>query len=172
MYILCATYDGHVRFAPLYIHSFQLCAPHKLLEATMMNRIYRSYSEITSIPDKLRWCRHSRGLTQKEAAEIAGVSRTVYNTIECGVTTQMPDGMAEKLAAYYKVPVTDFLDEFNRFLYDGQARRIQDYRKKLGLGRKPFCRETGIPLSSLRYWEDGKKEISLKCWEMYFKGRA
>lgn len=172
MYVLCATFDGQVRFAPLYITSFSLCAPHKLLEATMMNKTYRSYSEITTIPDRLRWLRHSKGLMQREAAQIAGVSRSVYNTIECGVTIQIPEGMAESLAEFYGVPITDFLDEFNRFLYDGQAKRIKDYRKKLGLGRKPFCRQTGVPLSSLRGWEDGKKEISLKCWEMYFKGRA
>lgn len=172
MYVLCATFDRQVRFAPLYITSFRLCAPHKLLEATMMNKTYRSYSEITTIPDRLRWLRHSKGLMQWEAAQIAGVSRTVYNAIECGETIQLPEGMAENLANYYGVPITDLLDEYNQFLHDGQAKRIKDYRKKLGLGRKPFCRQTGVPLSSLRAWENDEKEISQKCWERYFKGEA
>ncbi len=172
MYVLCATFDSHVRFAPLYIHSFKLCAPHKILEATMMNQTYHSYEEITSIPDRLRWLRHSKGLMQREAAQIAGVSRSVYIDIEAGITRRLPGCLILNLSQFYGVPVSDFLDEYNRFLFDGQAQRIREYRKKLGMGRKPFCRHTGIPLSSLRGWEDGKKEVSFKCWEIYFKGRA
>ena len=94
MYVLCATLDGHVRFAPLYIHSFKLCAPHKILEATMMNQTYHSYEEITSIPDRLRWLRHSKGLMQREAAQIAGVSRSVYIEIECGIN-KTPAGVSD-----------------------------------------------------------------------------
>ena len=172
MYVLCATFDSHVRFAPFYIHSFRLCAPHKLLEATMMNQTYHAYEEITSIPDRLRWLRHRKGLMQWEAAQIAGVSRSVYIQIEGGITRRLPGCLILNLSQFYGVPVSDFLDEYNRFLFDGQAKRIKDYRKKLGMGRKPFCRHTGVPLSSLRGWEDGKKEVSFKCWEMYFKGRA
>lgn len=172
MYVLCATLDNHVRFVPLYIHSFRLCAPHKILEATMMNQTYRSYEEIAAIPDRLRWLRHSKGLTQREAAQIAGVSRSVYIDIECGITRRLPGCLVLNLPKFYGVPASDFLDEYNQFLFDGQAQRIRAYRKKLGMGRKPFCRYTGIPLSSLRGWEDGKKEVSFKCWEMYFQGRA
>ena len=172
MYVLCSTLGNHVRFAPLYIHSFRLCAPHKILEATMMNQTYRSYEEIAAIPDRLRWLRHSKGLTQREAAQIAGVSRSVYIDIECGITRRLPGCLIQNLPKFYGVPVSDFLDEYNQFLFDGQAQRIRAYREKLGMGRKPFCRHTGIPLSNLRGWEDGKKEVSFKCWEMYFKGRA
>ena len=138
----------------------------------MFFRKYHRYDEIQNILGRLRWLRHSKGLMQIEVAAIAGVSRNVYINMETGVTQHIPMELAEKLSTYYAVPLTDFVDEFNQFLSDGQAKRIKDYRKKLGIGRKPFCRHTGIPLSSLRGWEDGKKEVSFKCWEMYFKGRA
>ena len=172
MYVFCATLDNHVRFVPLYIHSFRFCAPHKILEATMMNQTYRSYEEITSVPDRLRWLRHSKGLMQREAAQIAGVSRSVYIDIECGITRRLPGCLILNLSQFYGVSISDFLDDYNQFLFDGQAKRIKGYRKKLGMGQKPFCRYTGIPLSSLRGWEDGKEEVSFKCWEMYFKERA
>lgn len=172
MYVLLSTLKENVRFAPLYIHSFKLYAPHKILEATMMNQTYHTYEEITAIPDRLRWLRHSKGLMQREVARIAGVSRSVYIDIECGITQHLPECFLENLSRFYGVPPTDFLDEYNRFLYDGQIQRIIAYRRKLGMGRKPFCRYTGIPLSSLRGWEDGKKEVSRKSWEAYFKGRA
>ena len=87
-------------------------------------------------------------------------------------TRRLPGCLILNLSQFYGVPVSDFLDEYNQFLFDGQAKRIKDYRKKLGMERKPFCRHTGIPLSSLRGWEDGKKEVSFKCWEQYFKGKA
>lgn len=157
---------------PLYVHSFRLIAPRKLLEAQLLNQQYHRYEDIDSVPDRLRWCRHSCGLMQSEIADYAGVSRAVYTDIESGMTQHFPINMAQKLSVLYDVPITDFLDEFNQFLYDGQAQRIRAYRERLGMGRKPFARYTGIPLSSLRGWEDGKKIISIKCWERYFKGRA
>ena len=172
MYVLLPTLEDNVRFAPLYIHRFKLYAPHKILEATMMNQTYHTHEEIASIPDRLRRLRHSKGLMQREVARIAGVSRSVYIDIECGVTQHLPECFLENLSPFYGVPPTDFLDEYNRFLYDGQAQRIIAYRRKLGMGRKPFCSYMGIPLSSLRGWEDGKKEVSRKSWETYFKGRA
>lgn len=77
-----------------------------------------------------------------------------------------------KLSEFYGDPIFDFQDEHNQFLFYGQVKRIGDCRKKLRMGRKPFCRYTRIPLSSIRGWEAGKKEVSIKCWEIYFKGRA
>ena len=67
---------------------------------------------------------------------------------------------------------TDLLDEFNRFHYDGQAARIRAYRDSLGMEKKEFARMLGITPRCLEEWESGRKAISLKCWERYFKGRA
>ena len=143
-----------------------------ILETTQFNQRYRRYEEIDNVADRLRWCRHSMGLMQAEVADKVGMTHNVYKTIEAGVTRQIQREMAERLAQFYGVPVTDFLDEFNRFLYDGQADRIRAYRESLGLGKKPFAREMGIPIRSLREWESGRKVISLKCWERYFKGKT
>lgn len=171
-YILAWAQNTHVRYAPLFIHSFVLCAPRRLLQAQQFNKQYRRYDEIQNVQDRLRWCRHSRGLMQTEVAQQIGMSDSVYKNIEEGLTQHIPREMVERLAQFYHVPVTDFLDEFNQFLYDGQAKRIRAYREKFGMGRKPFARSTGIPIRSLQEWESGKKVISRKCWEQYFKGRA
>ena len=80
--------------------------------------------------------------------------------------------MAKKLSDLYGLPERDFMDEFGQFLYDGQSQRIRAYRARLGMGRKPFCRYTGIPLTNIRIWESEQKVISRKSWEKYFKGRA
>ena len=154
------------------IHSFVLCAPRKILEATQFNQRYRRYEEIDNVPDRLRWLRHSMGLIQTEAARRIGLRESVYLNFERGSAQHIPKETVDRLAQFYGVPATDFLDEFSRFLYDGQADRIRKYREALGLGRKAFAREKGIPISSLREWEDGKKVISRQSWERHFKGRA
>lgn len=92
--------------------------------------------------------------------------------IEGATTQHIPLTMMERLAKYYALPVSDFMDEFSRFLFDGQAQRIVAYRERMSMGRKAFSKHTGVPLTSLREWENGRKIISRKCWERYFKGRA
>ena len=172
LYVLSRTQNAIVRYAPLYIHSFVLCAPRKILEATRINQRYHRYEEIDNVPDRLRWCRHSKGLMQVEVADRVGMTQSVYKAIEEGYTQHMEPENAERLAQLYEVPVTDFLDAFNRFLYDGQGSRIRGYRESLGLGKKPFAREMGIPIRCLQEWESGRKTISYKSWEKYFQGKA
>lgn len=157
------------QIAPLLVRSFRLITPHRLKDAQRLNRDYR---QLTTVPDKLRWLRYSKGLLQSEVAEMIGVTRAVYGDIESGITQNVPVDAAAKLAQIYDVPVTDFLDEYNLFLYDGQAVRIRAYRESLGLKRKPFARAMGIPIRSLQEWERGEKVISRKSWERYFKGKA
>ena len=172
MYVYCNSKEGCLRYVLLYVHHFRLYTPHKILEATMMNQTYHSYGEITAIPDRLRWCRHHLGLMQREVAAIAGLNRSVYNNIECGTTQHIPLEAARRLAEYYGVSADDFIDEYSRFHLDGQVQRISAYRSRLKMKKKPFCKYTGIPLTSLREWEKGNKTVSYKCWEKYFKGRA
>jgi len=109
---------------------------------------------------------------QVEVADKVGMTHSVYKAIEEGFTQHIDPEKVERLAQFYGVPVTDFLDEFNRFLYDGQVNRIRAYRASLGLGRKPFSRATGIPIRCLQEWENGRKIVSRKSWEKYFRGRA
>lgn len=171
-YILSHTYDTHVRYAPLYIHRFPLCAPRKILEATSFNRQYHRYEEIQSVPDRLRWLRHSRGLMQKEVAAKIGMSYHVYKAIEEGITRHFDKRMRERLACFFGVPASDFEDEFNRFCEDGQGSRIQAWQSQTGLNRQAFAERYGIPLQSLKAWENEKRAVTYKSWEKYFKGRA
>ena len=77
--------------------------------------------------------------------------------------------MTEKLAQLYSLPVTDFMDAYNRFLYRGQADCIRRYRSATGLEQRAFARENEIPYRSLQAWESGKKTVSRQSWERYFR---
>ena len=168
-YILCRTDHGKPRFAPLAVHRFRLIAPRNLPEAQRFTRQYQSYEEIGSVPDRLRWCRLHLGLLQREVAERVGVTTPFYIDMETGACEHTPAAVADRLAALYGVLVTDLLDGYNRFLYEGQARQILAIRQRAGLGRAAFARKTGISESSLRSWETETKTISKKCWERYFR---
>ena len=133
---------------------------------------FRSYEEIDNVPDRLRWCRHSKELMQMEAADKAGMANSVYKAIEEEFTQHMEPEQVERPAQFYGVPATDFLDEFNHFFYDGQAVRIRAYWESFGMGKKPFARKMGIPVRCLQEWESGRKVISIKCWERHFMGKA
>ena len=39
------------------------------------------YEEIDNVPDRLRWCRQSRGLMQTEVADRVGMSHNVYKVL-------------------------------------------------------------------------------------------
>ena len=171
VYIMTCREDGKLRHALLYIHTFRLMAPRKLLEAQLFNKQYGSYEDIDNIPDRLRFCRHRLGLMQKEVARMAGISRNTYINLETGNLNSFNKAAADKLATIFEIPVYDLLDGYNRFLCDGQAQRIKEYRASFGLGQKPFARQMGIPIRCLQDWESGRKVVSLKSWEKYFKDR-
>ena len=75
------TVEGVSCFSPLCLHTFRLLVPRKLLDAQLFNQKYRTYEEINSIPDKLRWCRHSKGLTQEEVATAVGIDKSSYSKL-------------------------------------------------------------------------------------------
>lgn len=169
IYILCSTSEGYVRYAPMYIHSFRLIAPRRLLEAQLFNQQYQNYEDIPNVQDRLRWCRHHMGLMQKEVADLIGISRGHYIDFEVGYVDYYPKEIVDKLAALYQVPVDDLLDDYNRFLYKGQGKMIREYRESLGLKKKPFARLIHLDPGTLRCWENDEKRMFKDSWEKYFK---
>ena len=158
-----------MRYAPLYIHSFRLIAPRKLLEAQLFNQQYQNYEDIPNVQDRLRWCRHHMGLMQKEVAELIGISRGHYIDFEVGYVDHYPKEIVDKLAALYGVPADDFLDDYNRFLYKGQGKVLQEYRESFGLKRKQFARIINLDPGTLLIWARDEKIMFKKSWEKYFK---
>lgn len=165
---MCRTEDGNTRYAPLYVHTFRLIAPRRPQKALQPSRQYRSYNEIPCGPERLRWCREQKGLLQKQVAEYIGISRQQYMDLENGTAGHCPNEIADKLAKLFDVPVFDLLDDYNRFLYEGQGKQIREYRARLGLGRAAFAKQYQISIKSLSVWESEKKQISRASWERYF----
>ena len=46
------------------------------------------------------------------------------------------------------------------------------WRSQTGLDRQAFAERYGIPVQSLKAWENEKRAVTYKSWEKHFKGRA
>ena len=87
-------------------------------EAQEFFRMYHSYSEITNPSDRMRWCRYSLGLLQKDVAAMVGMEEWLYRDLESGTFHRsFTPELADKLAALYSIPVEDILDDYTLFLH-------------------------------------------------------
>ena len=155
-------------YAPLFQFRFRLAAPHNFWEAQRFRGRHLSFDEIDNVPDRLRWCRQSMGLMQREVAAEIGISRYRFMELENGACQAYPLDIMDKLSAFYEVPLDCLLDDYNRFLIQGQAQKLPEYRERMGLSLKEFAAQAGIPETSLREWETGRKRISRASWEKFF----
>ncbi len=155
-----------VTFAPFYIHSFRLTAPHKLTEAEKFNIRYTAPSQIDNTPDRLRWYRYQKGLLQADVAAHIGIDRKTYSRYEEGVHEYYPIEIMAKAAELFEVPVTALLDEYNLFLYYGQGEQIRLMREIRGMSVNEFARQLGVHSSNLRRWEKGEKRITKRSWQL------
>ena len=93
--------------------------------------MYHSYSEITNPSDRMRWCRYSLGLLQKEVAAMVGMEEWLYRDLESGTFHRsFTPELADKLAALYGIPVEDILDDYTLFLHRGGGDFLRRYRRQ------------------------------------------
>lgn len=161
--------SGTVKFAPLFIYSFALLAPHHLLESEKFNIRFSDPSQITEIADKLRWHRYKKALLQREVAALVGIDRSTYLHYEEMGRDYYPIEIMEKIAALFGVHVTELLDDFNMFLYNDQGKQIRERRQKLKMTQSEYARMLGVPVGNLKKWERNKVQIFKSTWEKYFK---
>ena len=154
-----------VSYAPMYIHTFHLVQPHTLVEAEKFNIHYTDLSQIDNTPDKLRWYRYNNGLLQREVARYVGLDRQTYSRYEEFVRDYYPIETMKKLAKLYSIPVTDLLDDYNLFLYKGQGRQIRKMRAKRRMTQSEYARRLGVPLGTLKEWEQDRIRMFKGTWE-------
>ncbi len=155
-----------VTYAPFYIHSFRLVAPHKLVEAEKFNIRYTEPSQIDNTLDRLRWYRYQKGLLQADVAAYAGIDRVTYSRYEEGVHEYYPIGIMAKAAELFEVPITNLLDEYNLFLYYGQGRQIRLMREIREMSINEYARRLGLYGSNLRRWENDEVRITKRSWQL------
>lgn len=160
-----------IQYAPLYRHSFRLRQPSRPLEAERFNARYADSSQIAAIKDKLRYYRHQRALRQKDVAEKTGIHLATYCAYEQeDRKIPYPLDNLSKIAGIFEVPITDLLDSYHLFLYNGQGRQIRALRQSLGLTKNEFAKLCGIHARTVSQWENDRVQLLKSAWEKLFSG--
>jgi len=150
---------------PLYILQVTLAGPRTTVEAQAFYRMYHSYADIPDPWDRLRWCRYSLGLLQKDVAAMVGMEEWLYQDLESGnFRRSFSPEIADKLAAFYSIPVKDLLDDYALFFHRGGGDFLRRYREAKGWSRQQLADHAKVSRTSIRCWESGQKTISQKCF--------
>lgn len=130
---------------------------------------YPDPSKIPTVAERLQYFRHKKSLMQKDVAKAVGIDRSTYIRYENPAHKNYPLNVLDKLAELYEVDITALLDDYNRFLYDGQAVQIKNIRKSLGLTQYHFGELYGVSTRTVRGWEKDRIQISKKVWQRIYK---
>lgn len=70
-----------------------------------------------------------------------------------------------KLSNLFEVDVYNLLDDYNRFIYDGQGKNIKKIRKELGITQKELAELMDTEVYKIKRFEQEKVRISKYNWE-------
>lgn len=142
-----------------------MAGPRTTVEAQAFYRMYHSYADIPNPSDRMRWCRYSLGLLQKDVAAMVGMEEWLYRDLESGAFHRsFTPELADKLAALYGIPVEDILDDYTLFLHRGGGDFLRRYREAKGWSRQQLADHAKVSRTSIRCWESRQKTISQKCF--------
>ena len=142
-----------------------MAGPRTTVEAQAFYRMYHSYADILNPWDRMRWCRYSLGLLQKDVAAMVGMEEWLYQDLESGnFRRSFSPEIADKLAAFYSIPVKDLLDDYALFFHRGGGDFLRRYREAKGWSRQQLADHAKVSRTSIRCWESGQKTISQKCF--------
>ena len=72
--------------------------------------------------------------------------------------------IASSLSELFFIPVTDLLDEYNLFLYNGQGEQIKKMRETRNMSQREFARRLGVPYGTLQQWEQNRVQMFKSAW--------
>lgn len=147
---------GVVKYVPLYEHVFRL-ADHILPQ------------DGETVSDKLRYYRIKCGLFQKDMAELLKIDRSTYARYESGSLTSYPINVIKRCAEIFGVEADKLLDDYNRFIFEGQGEQVRRKRLESGLTQGELGKLYGVSKNTVRRWENGTVRMSRRMWERIFK---
>lgn len=154
---------------PMYIHTIRLLKPSTNREGEKFNLLYTNPAEITNVSDKLKYYRYQKALHQKDVAAYIGMDRRTYANYEDNQRDFYPAAMVDKLAVLYRIDIYELLDDYNRFLYDGQGQQIKAIRKQLSITQKELAVMMNVEITKVKRWEQDKVRMFKGTWEKLLK---
>ncbi len=150
---------------PVYHHSFRFITPKKVSEAQKFALKFPTPDTITTVSDKLRYYRHRKGLYQIDIADHLGIDRNTYSGYEEHHKDYYAPETMDKIAELLNVDVYDLLDDYNKFMYEGQGQYIKKLRKQLAITQKELAKQMNVELGKVKRWEHNKVRMFKYTWE-------
>ncbi len=164
LYVFSKQRNGRTIYSPLAIHSFQFLRPKKLTDAEKFNIQYPNPAMLTTTADKLRYYRYKNPCSSGKSLTMQGLTKApIFIMKTRNMTTTRIDKLG-RIAELLEVDITDLLDEYNRFLYDGQGWQIRKIRKSMGLTQYQFGKLYGVSAGAVKRWESGKVRVTKGTW--------
>lgn len=150
---------------PMYQHSFRFITPKKVSEAQKFALQFPTPDTITEVSDKLRYYRHKKGLYQIDIADYLGIDRGTYSSYEEHHKDYYAPEIMDRIAELLEVDVYDLLDDYNKFMYEGQGQHIKKIRKQLGITQQELAKLMNVELYKVKKWEQNKVRMFKYTWE-------
>lgn len=158
------TKAGYI-FAPLYVERIRFLQPHSLTEAEKFNLRYPDPSKIPTVADRLRYYRYKKALLQRDVARHIGIDRGTYAQYE-ETDHFIPIDNLIKIAGLFGIdPQELILDDYSRFLFEGQGKQIRAIRKGMGMTQNEFGRLMGVHGGTVKKWEAERVQIQQATYE-------
>lgn len=168
LFILTRFNGKFYEYAPLVIYPIHLTFHEKVTEVQKFFLKHPNPSAISAIGDKLRFYRYQKGLLQKDIAASIGVDKETYMNYETGTRENYSLDKLQQIAALLEIDITCLLDDYHKFLYDGQGEQIKKLRKRRKLTQGKFAEETGVCKTTIKDWEHNKARISKETYKFLF----
>lgn len=171
-FILYRNINGRTYYVLLFVFSFSFLHFCKLTEGQRFLEAHPNPEELPHIADKLKWYRYKNMLLQREVAEHAGIDRSTYIHYECAEHDYYPIEKLKRIAEQFEIDVTELLDGYNRFLYDGQGWQIRKIRKDMGLTQYQFGKLHGVSAGAVKRWESESVRVTKGTWERLIPNKS
>lgn len=152
-----------------YKHTFSFVTPRQLLESEIFNIRYKTTKDIHTVAERLRYYRHKKALRQKDAAKQIGISLSTYMSYEDVNREHYPIDVLRKISAFYKVDVTELMDEYHLFLCRGQGLQIKRLINDLKLTQKAVAKKLNVHAKSVSAWLSEKVRMSKSMYIKIFE---
>lgn len=149
----------------MYLHSFRFITPKTVTEAQKFVLQYPNPNEITNVPDKLRYYRYKNGFHQVDIAEYLGIERSSYALYEEYEKDYYAPETIDRIAEFLGVCAYDLLDDYNKFIYDGQGENIKKMRKYMNISQKELADMMNVDLCKVKRWEQNKVRMYKYTWK-------
>ena len=153
----------------LFIHTFHVFTHRNLSEAQAFLNTHPTPDTLITVADKLRYYRFTHELLQKDIAEIVHICRNTYASYEDDARISYDIEVMKRIAEYYKIPVTNLLDDYNLFLYEQPGLKLKQLRKSYHITQKTLSEFMHVQRNTIMEWEKGYHTMSFETYHLLFK---